>query len=117
MRRLILIGIAKNVIKRYATKKKLLCLVNDENEDIDVADTFDLEQNFMTKQDAEKVWSYIKSKDLITAKVFYLYYVLGLKIAEIAQELEVTESNVKNKIYRTQKEIRKYLGKDVIENG
>ena len=109
-------GIAKNVIKRYGCKKKMVCLVNDENENIDVADTFDLEQNFMTKQDAKKVWDYIKRRDLITAKVFYLYFVLGLKIAEIAQELEVTESNVKNKIYRTQKEIRKYLGKDVIEN-
>lgn len=109
-------GIAKNIIKRYGTKKKLVGLVNDENEDIDVADTFDLEQNFITKQDIENVWNYIKKKDLMTAKIFYLYSVLGLKIAEIARELEVTESNVKNKIYRTQKEIRKYLGKDVIEN-
>lgn len=111
-------GIANNVIKRYGVKKKnLVCLVNEENEDIDVADTFDLEQNFMTKQDVQKVWDYIKSKDLITTKIFYLYFVLGLKIIEIAQELELTESNVKNKIYRTQKEIQNHLGKDVIENG
>lgn len=111
-------GIANNVIKRYGVKKKsLVCLVNEENEDIDVADTFDLEQNFMTKLDVQKVWDYIKSKDLITAKIFYLYFVLGLKITEIAQELELTQSNVKNKIYRTQKELQKQLGKDVIEDG
>ena len=110
-------GIAKNVIKRYGTKKKnLVCLVNEEKEDIDVADTFDLEQNFMDNQDVKKVWNYIQNKDLMTFKIFYLYFVLGLKIVEIAQELKVTESNVKNRIYRTQKEIQKHLGKDVIEN-
>ncbi len=110
-------GIAKNVIKRYGIKKKkLVCLINEENEDIDVADTFDLEQNFMTKQDIQKVWDYIKNRDLVTAKIFYLYFVLGLKIAEIGQELNINQSNVKNKIYRTQKEIQRILGKDVIED-
>ena len=94
----------------------MVCLVNEEKEDIDVADTFDLEQNFMDNQDVKKVWNYIQNKDLMTSKIFYLYFVLGLKIVEIAQELKVTESNVKNRIYRTQKEIQKHLGKDVIEN-
>ena len=91
-------------------------MINEENEDIDVADTFDLEQNFMTKQDVQKVWDYIKNRDLVTAKIFYLYFVLGLKIAEIGQELNINQSNVKNKIYRTQKEIQRILGKDVIED-
>lgn len=110
-------GIARNVIKRYGAKKKnTISLVNDEKEEIEVADTFDLEQNFMHKQDVQKVWEFIQKKDLITSKVFYLYFVLGLKITEIAQELRINESTVKNKIYRTQKEIQKRLGKDVIGN-
>ena len=110
-------GIAKNVMKRYGAKKKdLACLVNEEKEEMEVADTFDLEQNFMTKQDVHKVWEFMKKKDLVTTKIFYLYFVLGLKITEIAQELKLGESNVKNKIYRTQKEIQKHLGKDVIGN-
>ncbi len=110
-------GIARNVIKRYGAKKKdVISLANDEKEEIEVADTFDLEQNFMHKQDVQKVWEFIQKKDLVTSKIFYLYFVLGLKIMEIAQELTLNESTVKNKIYRTQKEIQKQLGKDVIGN-
>ncbi len=57
-----------------------------------------------------------KNKDLITTKIFYLYFAMGLKISEIAKELKMTESNVKNKIYRTLKELKKYLGKEVIKD-
>lgn len=39
-------------------------------------------------------------------KIFYLYYSLELTIAEIAVELEMTESNIKNKLYRTLAELR-----------
>lgn len=40
-----------------------------------------------------------------------------IKISEIAQELEIGESNIKNKIYRTLKELKKYLGEEVNKNG
>ena len=76
----------------------------------------DLESNIINKNNVEKVWDYLKERDSITTKIFYLYFALGLKISEISKELEVGESNIKNRIYRTLKEIKKYLGKDVISN-
>ena len=113
-----LFGISNNVIKRHFYKKKkenkiFFNTTNEKISDIDIKDDFDLEQEFITKNNVDKAWKYINSKDLITTKVFYLYFVLGLKIGEISQELNITESNVKNKIYRTLKEIKEYIGKEV----
>lgn len=116
-----IIGIANNILKRYYHTKKKDNMVSfyseskQENE-MDIKDDFDLEQNIITKENVKEVWKYLKNKDLMTTKIFYLYFAMGLKISEIAQELEMTESNVKNKIYRTLKELKKQLGKEVISD-
>lgn len=113
-------GIENNIIKRHFYKKKkdnVILYYDDENGlNKNLEDKFDLESNIINKNNVEKVWNYLKEKDLITTKIFYLYFALGLKISEISKELEVGESNIKNRIYRTLKEIKKYLGKDVISN-
>ena len=113
-------GIENNIIKRHFYKKKkdnvVLFYDNENNLNKNIEDNFDLESNIINKNNVEKVWDYLKERDLITTKIFYLYFALGLKISEISKELEVGESNIKNRIYRTLKEIKKYLGKDVISN-
>lgn len=113
-------GIANNVIKRHYSKKKkekVITLFNDQNEEnFDVKDDFDLEQNIITKENVKEVWDFLKEKDLITAKIFNLYFALDMKISEIAKELQIHESNVKNRIYRTLKEIKKELGKENIND-
>jgi len=110
-------GIAKNVIKRHFSKKRnLVSLVNDDGENIEIADDFNVEQDFITKENAKKIFHYIKNKDLLTAKTFYLYFIFGMKISEIAEELVLSQSNVKNKIYRTLKELKEILGKEEGEN-
>lgn len=109
-------GIANNVIKRHYTKKKkenVITLYNEQtNEMIDIKDDFDLEQDVITKENAKEVWKFLKEKDLLTAKIFNLYFSLDMKINEIADSLQLQESNVKNRIYRTLKEIKKYFGKE-----
>lgn len=114
-------GIANNIIKRHFHKKKLEKIVylysNDEEDTpLDIEDTFDLEQDFITKENVDRVWQYINTKDLLTTKVIYLYFILGLKISDVANELNISESNAKNKIYRTLKELKVNLGKDEGEN-
>lgn len=114
-------GIANNIIKRHFHKKKLEKIVylysNDEEDTpLDIEDTFDLEQDFITKENVDRVWQYINTKDLLTTKVIYLYFILGLKISDVANELNISESNAKNKIYRTLKELKVNFGKDEGEN-
>lgn len=116
-----ILGIATNIIKRHYTKKKKENIISYDDEDniteLLIQDDFDLEESIITKYNIDKVWDYIKNKKLITIKIFYLYYGLGLKISEIALELGVGESYIKNKIYRTLKELKKYLGEEVKKNG
>ena len=109
-------GISNNIIKRHYNKKKKENIVsfynNSDEENIDIEDTFDLEQDFITKDNVSKVWKYINSKDLITSKIFYLYFILGLKVSEVSKELNIGESNIKNRIYRTLKEVKKQIGEE-----
>ncbi len=117
-----LCGIENNIIKRYYIKKKktnnIISYYNFSDDRLEleneIKDDFDIELDFINKNNVEKVWIYLKEKDLLTTKIFYLHYALGLKIPEISKELEIGESNIKNRIYRTIKELKKYLGKDVI---
>lgn len=65
-----------------------------------------------TKEMVETAISYLTQKDELTKKIFYLYYFLDKSIKEIADLFSVKESNVKNKLYRTLKELREYLSKE-----
>ena len=50
---------------------------------------------------AREIFEDIAEADPTTGKIFYLYFVCDLKLAEIAEELNMTLSAVKNKLYRT----------------
>lgn len=104
-----IIGIAKKRIKRYygALYKANVSFIWDEKEDNKkIPDNIDIELDIITKLNAEEVWKYIKQKKTNAVKVFYLYYYSELKISQIAEELALSESNVKNILYRTIKDIK-----------
>ena len=109
-------GISINIIKRYYSKKnKILVLPNnDEEKEITniIPDDFNIEEDMINKDNVQRIWNYIESKDIHTIKIFYLYFRFYEKISDIAQELNLTESNVKNKIYRTLKEIQNIFEKE-----
>lgn len=111
-------GITKNIIKKFYRKKykersEVLYFAND----LDYMDTKkegeqDLEADFITRENVQQIWNYLNNKNVIIAKIFYLYFNLGLKISDIAIELELTESATKNYIYRTLKELKEVFGKE-----
>lgn len=109
-----LCGIAKNIIKRFYFGKKLKIVSNEE--DIEIKDDINLEEEFITKENVKEIWEYVNKKDVLIAKIFYLYYVCDLKIYEIAEELNLTESTVKHKLYRTLDELKNKYRKDVKSN-
>lgn len=106
-----IIGIAK---KRIAKHYGLLyhfsfisMYKNDDeySEELQLSSDIDLEE-IINKDNIDRVWEYLKQKNPILFKVFYLFYVEEMKISQVAKELNLTESNVKNILYRTLKEIR-----------
>lgn len=108
-----IIGIAKNKIKRHYTSKKEDALMQIENEKMEQFsdNEIDIEKDLITKDNVLQVWKYLKNKSELTTKIFYLYYVMELPIRTIANDMKITESNVKNHLYRTLKELKEKLKK------
>ena len=102
-----IIGIAKNKIKKHYSLAKI-SYIGSENENLSPysENDIDIEKDLSTKDNVMQVWNYLKNKSELTAKIFYLYYVIDVPIKEIAEELKITESNVKNHLYRTQKDLK-----------
>ena len=113
-----IIGIAKNILKkyyrnRYKDKSNILYLSKNMDEiDIQIPSDFNLETDVIKQENVEEIWNYLNNKNVFIAKIFYLYYALGLKISEISEELTISESTVKNYIYRTLKELKENFGKE-----
>ena len=111
--------IAKQKISRhYSLWKRLQMFVpmtvkDKDNEEIELsdiaADSF-LTEDFVVNQIMlDNVKRYIKQKPDDIKKIFYLFYDMDMAITEIAETLSLSESSVKNKLYRTINELRKLL--------
>ena len=117
-----IIGIAKNILKKYYRfkyKANNIISINEQQEDklvICLNEDIDLELDIITKENVEYIWKYLKNKDIRIAKIFYLYYCLDMKISDIAYEMQLKESATKNYIYRTIKELKNNLKEESGEN-
>ena len=78
-------------------------------EDDEAFATEDFAVDHITLTAAKK---FIESQPEVVQKIFYLHYELDLTLKEIAQALEMNESTVKSKLYRSLKELRKILKED-----
>jgi RNA polymerase sigma-70 factor (ECF subfamily) len=115
----LIMRIAKQKIARqYSLLERIknfvsMTAVNEDDEEVDLiefeADNFSTEEFTVNNILLENARLLIRSKPEDVRKVFYLMYDVGLTIPEIAKELSMSESNVKNKLYRTLKEIRNLL--------
>lgn len=107
-----MIGIANNKIKKHYTFLKKLKLLIKDSTDKDIEnlkeDKISLEELNIKKEEWNSVWEYLKTrKNQDIPKIYYLYYVEDMNIKEIAKVLKVSESYVKNLLYRTLKELKK----------
>ena len=113
--------IAKNKLARYyslAEKLRMFVSVKQQDDDGEEVDLAELTpDSFLTEEFAVNQIMYETARKLIlqkpegVKKVFYLYYDAGLTMAEIAQELKISESAVKHRLYRTLKELREIFSK------
>lgn len=114
-------GIANHKINdyyRFKFKDKIVdYFKNEEDSGIEnIRDEFNLEETVSNRYDTDKVWNYLKKKKSVISKIFYLYYHEELTLKEISEFLNITESNVKHYLYRTLKELNKYLKEEWFMN-
>ena len=111
------IGIAKNKIIKYFNSHKKSSTISifqeKDNEEflIDLDSGIDIETDFITKENIDTIWNYIKEIDMDTARIFYLHFIKDMTLKEISEEIEIKESTIKSSLYRMIKNIKKmYLG-------
>lgn len=110
-----IMGIAKNKVNEYYRHKYKVKIVslfankNDEEFNIDIPDSFDLELDYIKKEDINFIWDFLKKKKIIIFKVFYLYYYEDLSIENISKALNISQSNVKHYLYRTINELKEVM--------
>lgn len=118
------IRIAKSKIyQHYSLKEKVRSIIplfdiNKEDKEYNQADINielfenEIEMTVENKEVLADIWRFLQSKPQTVQKVFYLFYYAELSIPEIARNLHINQSTIKNYIYRTTHEIRKKFGKD-----
>ena len=111
--------IAKQKIARYYTLKERLKnfvsmhTADEDEKEVELSefeiDSFSVEEFVVNGALYETIKQFLHSKPEDVQKIFYLMYDVDLTIPEIAQALSISVSSVKNKLYRTLKEIRNFL--------
>lgn len=111
-------GIARNKVKDYYRlnfRVKLLSLFQDKNNSDDVMlidnvpSNINIEKDIIIKDDLDSIWKFLKKKKIIIQKIFYLYYYENMNIKAISKTLNISESNVKDYLYRTLKELYTFM--------
>ncbi len=114
------IQIAKQKVFRHYTalqkaKSKISLTLVKDDEEIDllgeIPDEMDLEEEIVNSALVEEIQQLLSKRPQDIRKIFFMRFSLDMSIKEIAGLMELSESGVKNKLYRTINEIRKYYGK------
>ena len=106
-----LIRIARNeVYKHYGILKMAQNYIpvfsaNDEENFNKFQEDLKVESNYDEGLLCKEIWKYLKQKDMLTFKIFLLYFRNDLKIKDIGRTLNISESTVKNRLYRTMNKI------------
>lgn len=114
-----LIKLSRNeLFKYYSLKNKLKVLINGDIFDDNIGtpiveeikdECFDIEEDFLIKFEVERIWNEIQKEDITTQKILTLYFLEELKISDISRILEMNESSIKNRLYRSIKRIKNKL--------
>ena len=98
-------GISRNLVKEYLRKNKSFADISDYENDLygkNEIDSFDESTEQINK--IEKILNTFK---VIDKKIFIDYYYSSKSIKDIANEQNITEFSVKQRLYRIRKKIRK----------
>lgn len=106
-----ILGIAKRKIKDYYRKqykeKKIKSIMvfslgdNKYNLIDYIPSNLNVEKELINNIDLNYIFKKIKERDPLSIKIFFMYFYYGKSIKSIASNLHISESMVKNRLYRT----------------
>ena len=100
-----LAGITRNLIKEKYRKSKRFSDIKDfENNTVNSINMYESDRELIF--DLEQKMKGLKSIDI---EIVNLFYYSGLSIIDIARRLNISELNVKTRLYRIRKKIKKEL--------
>lgn len=106
------IAVAKlKLAKHYKGKEKIIFtpLYNGDDEPIEIPDEINIENVIVDEGLIRLLFERLGEYPLETQKIFYLRYYLDMKVSEIAVLMEMSESVIKHRLYRTINEMRTYF--------
>lgn len=83
--------------------------LEDVEEEMTDFDDFTLEDVMVRKEMLEQVKEILGRQEILTRKIVYLRFYMDASIEEISKMLNVSETMVKNRLYRTMKRIKREL--------
>ena len=102
-----IVGITKNIIyRKYNELNKSLPIVEYEEE---LMDSFSIDKIIEKNEFNYLINKQLKEMEQIECDIFTQFYYEGKKVKEIAEKLKLTTSNVKTKLYRIRKKMKKIL--------
>lgn len=102
--------LAKQQLHKHYRRRKVRDLVSlDALETGVAAEPEDLDEALVTADLLARAREALGKEDAVTRKIFLLHFSLGLTLGETAEALEVGESFVKNRLYRTVARLRREL--------
>ncbi len=102
-----LAAIARNLVKEKFKKNNITYNIDDYENVINYYDNIELFLDEREKLDRLKI-SY-KSLSKVEFEILSLFYYSSKSIKDIAKELKLSEQNVKTKLFRIRKKLKKYL--------
>lgn len=105
--------VRQQLFRYYRTlsgRREVYAMPDEDNGEIEPEDIAALSVEEIAEDHVILAWTdrYLSEKGELYRKIFHLYYRYGQSVPEIAQLLGRTEGDIKNKLYRTLKEIRNH---------
>ena len=96
--------------RRLSAQKEIYPEPDEDGCEIELSDIDALSVEEIVEDRVVLDWTdqYLTQKGEIYRKIFHLYYRYGVSVPDIARMLGMTEAEVKNRLYRTLKEIRSH---------
>jgi len=94
----------------FSRRQEVYSAPDDDNCEADLADIASLSVEEIAEDRVILEWTdqYLTKKGEVYRKIFHLYYRYSISVPDIARMLNMTEAEVKNRLYRTLKEIRNH---------